>query len=106
MGFPGGDGTAGQDQVHGPRLADQAGQPHGAQVNQRHAETAAEDAEHSAFGGDPQVGPQGQLQAPGDGVALHGGDHRLVQPHPGRTHGTKLAVLAHGVGAALAGSTL
>ena len=35
-------------------------------------------------GGDPQVAPQRDLEAAGDGVALDGGDHRLAEPQAGR----------------------
>ncbi len=36
--------------------------------------------------GDPQVAPQRELQAAGDGVALDGRDHRFRQQQPGRAH--------------------
>ena len=39
-----------------------------------------------AGGRHPQVAPDGQLEAAGDGVALDGGDHRLGQLEPGRAH--------------------
>ena len=92
IGLPGGDFAAGEDQVHGPRLADQARQAHGAQVDQRHAEPAAEDAEGGVVGGDAQVGPAGQLQAAGHREALDRGDHRLGELQAGGAHRAEVAL--------------
>ena len=77
---------AGEDEVEGPALADQPGEPDRAAVDEGHAEAAAEDAEGGVGGGHPQVAPDGQLQAAGHGVALDGGDHRLGQLQAGRPH--------------------
>jgi hypothetical protein len=74
------DAPAGEDEVHGPAVADEPGQPHGAQVDERHPEPPAVDAQHGVLGRHPQVAPQRQLQAAGHGEPLDGGDHRLGQP--------------------------
>ena len=80
------DAAAGEDQVDRPAVADQPGQAHRAEVDERHAEAPAVHAEHGVDGGDAQVAPQGQLQPPGDGRALDGRDDRLAEPQPGRSH--------------------
>ena len=36
--------------------------------------------------GDAQIAPERELEAAGDRMAGHGGDHRLGQPHPRRAH--------------------
>ena len=76
------DPAAGEDQVDGPAVADQAGQVDRAEVDERHAEAPAVHAEHGVGGDDAQVAPQRQLQPAGDGRTLDGGDHRLRQAHP------------------------
>ena len=81
-----GHAPAGQDEVHGPGVPDQAGEAHRPQVAQGHPEPPAVDAEHGVLGCHPQVAPQGQLQATGHGVPLDGGDHRLGQGHAGGAH--------------------
>ena len=86
LGLPRVDRAAGEDQVHRPAGADQPRQPDGAAVDQRHAPAPAEDAEHRVAAGHPQVAPERELEAAGDGVPLDRGDHRLRQPHPGRAH--------------------
>ena len=83
-----GDGPSGEDEVHGPPVPDDAGQADGAEVAQRDAEAAAEDAEDRILGGDAQVAPQGELDAAGHGVALDGGDDGLAQRQPGGPHGS------------------
>ena len=65
------------------------------EVAERDPEPAAEDTEDGVVGGHPQVAPQGELEAAGDGVALDGGDHGLGQRQPGRAHGPG-AVVGHG----------
>ena len=67
--------------------ADQTRQTHCAAIDQRHTPPPAVHAEHRIARRYPQVAPQRQLQPTGDGVALHGGDHRLRQQHPRRPHG-------------------
>ena len=67
-------------------VADEAGQPDRAAVAQGHAPAPAVDAEDGVGGRHPQVAPDGQLQPAGHGVALDGGDDRLVEQHPGRPH--------------------
>ncbi len=67
-------------------MAHQAGETHGPAVHQRHAPAAAVDAEHGVPCGDAQVAPERQLEAAGDGVALHRGDHRLREQHARGAH--------------------
>src|SRR3546814_18545091 len=59
--------TAGEDEVEGVAVADEAGQPDGAAVDQGHAPAAAVDAEGGGGGGDPQVAPDRQPQTAGHG---------------------------------------
>ncbi|MCY1428864.1 hypothetical protein D9M71_447630 [compost metagenome] len=80
------DRTAGEDQVEGATLTDDARQTHGAAVDQRHAEAPAEHAAHGVLGHHPQVGEQRQLQPAGHGMAFDGGDQRLGQLHAARPH--------------------
>ena len=75
--------TPGQDEVHGPPVPDDAREADRAQVAERHAEAAAEDPEDRVLGGHPQVAPERQLDAPGHGVALDGGDHGLARASAG-----------------------
>ena len=67
-------------------LSDQSRQAHRASVTQRHAPAAAVDAEHRIARGHPQVAPQGQLEAPCDGMALDRRQDRLREQHPRRPH--------------------
>ena len=67
-------------------MADQAGQAHGAEVDERHAEAAAVHAERGVGRGDAQVAPQRQLEPASDRRALDGGDDGLAEPQPGRPH--------------------
>ena len=80
------DLTPGEDQVQRPAGADQPGQPDRAAVDERHSPATAEDAEPGVLRRDPEVAPDRELEATGDGVPLDGGDHRLPQPQPGRSH--------------------
>ncbi len=89
----------GQDQVHGVTLADQPRQTHGAAIHQRHAPAPAVHAEDRVACRHPQIAPERELQAAGNGVTLHGGDHRLAEPQPGRAHGT-IAGAFHPIAAA------
>ena len=79
-------GAAGEDQIERARQADQARQADRAAVDQRHAEAAAEHAEHRVLLGDAQVAPQRELEPAGDRVARDRGDHRLAEQHPRRAH--------------------
>ena len=49
--------TPGEDEIHRLRMPDQPRQPYGAEIDQRHAETAAENAEGGVLGNDPHVRP-------------------------------------------------
>jgi len=92
----GADAPSGEDQVHRPAVADEAGQPDRAEVDEGDAEAAAVHAERGVSGGDPQVAPQRHLQPTGDGVPFDGGQHGLGQPQPGGPHRT-VAVLGDSV---------
>ncbi len=94
--------AAGEDQVEGVAVAEQAGEADRAAVHQRNAPAAAVDAEHRVLGRHPQVTPRGELEAAGDGVALDGGDHRLGEQH---ARGADRAV-AVGLDTARAGSAV
>ena len=73
--FGAADRAAGQDQVDRLGMADQPRQADGAEIDQRHAEAAAEDAEGGVLGDDAHVGPQRELHAAGDREAFDRGDH-------------------------------
>src|SRR6266511_2703408 len=81
-----GDRAAGEDQVHGPPVPDQAGEPDGAEVDQRHAGPPRQHAEHGALRGHAKVAPDRQLQAARHRRPLDRGQHRLGEPQPGRPH--------------------
>ncbi len=78
--------AAGEDQVHRPAGTDQPRQADRATVDERHPPATAEDPEAGVVCSDPKVAPDRQLQPTGDGVPLDGGDDRLAEAHPGRTH--------------------
>ncbi len=80
------DAPSGEDQVDGPAVPDEPGQAHRAEVDERHAEAPAVDAERGVGGGDAQVAPHGQLEPAGDGGTLDGGDDRLAEAQPCRPH--------------------
>ena len=80
------DAPPGEDQVDGPAVPDEPRQAHRAEVDERHAEAPAVDAERGVGGGDAQVAPHGQLEPAGDGGALDGGDDRLAEAQPCRPH--------------------
>ena len=82
----------GQDQVEGVAVADQPRQPNRAAVDQWHAPSPAVHPERGVACGDTQVAHDRQLQTAGDAVALDGGDHRLAEHHPRRSH---RAVVGH-----------
>ena len=58
-------------------MTDQARQPDGAEIDQRHAEAAAKDSENGVLGDDAHVRPQRQLHAAGHGETFNRGDHGL-----------------------------
>jgi hypothetical protein len=78
--------TAREDQVQRSTEADQPGQAHRATVDQRHAPAPAEDPEHGVLLHHPQIAPQRQLEAAGDGITGDGRDHRLAKQHTSRPH--------------------
>ena len=80
------DRASGQNEVDRLRMTDQARQPDGAEIDQRHAEAAAEDAEGGVLGNDAHVGPQRQFHAAGHCKTLDRRDHGLRQPQPARSH--------------------
>ena len=67
-------------------MADQPRQADGAEIDQRHAEPAAEDAEGGVLGDHAHVRPQRQFHAAGDRKAFDRGDHGLRQAQPARPH--------------------
>ena len=67
-------------------MPDQPRQPDGAEIDQRHAEAAAVDAEDRILGDHAHIGPQRQLHAAGHRKTFHRGDHRFCQPQPARPH--------------------
>ena len=77
--------AAGEQQVHGPGMADQRGSRIVARsisgTPKRRLKTP-----RIALGRHPQVAPEGQLEASGHRRALDRGQHRLGQPQPGRPH--------------------
>ncbi len=75
-----------QDEVESVAVAEQPGQSDGAAVHERDPPSPAVHTEHRVFGGHAQVAPRRQFQASRHGVALHRGDDRLVEQHPGGTH--------------------
>ena len=78
QGFIGRHRPAGQNHIHGPAVADQSRQTHGAAVDQGHAPAPAEHAERGGRFRHSQVAQQRQLQAAGHGKAAHGGNHRFA----------------------------
>src|SRR5436309_1094138 len=76
-----------EDQIERAAEADDRRQSRRAAVDQRHAPAAVEDAHDRVLLDHAEVAPQSQLEAAGDGVARHGGDHRLAEPHARRAHG-------------------
>ena len=73
------DASTRQDQVHRVAVADQAGQADGPEIQQGHAESAAEHPEDGVGRRHPEIAPQGQLQTASDRVSFHGGEHRLLR---------------------------
>src|ERR1700756_3052525 len=65
--FVGRDFAAGENDFECPTLADNARQPHGATVDQRHAPAPAIDAEICVLGHHAEVAPESELHAAGDG---------------------------------------
>ena len=92
----GADGAAGQDQLERAAVADDARQTDRAEVDQRHAETAIEEAEDRGARRNPEVAPQRELHPARDRGAFDRGDHRLAQPEPRRAHRTEVAVRLDG----------
>ena len=71
------DRASGEDQVDRLGMADQPRQADGAEIDQRHAETAAEHAEGGVLGDDAHVRPQRQLHAAGHRKPFDRRDHGL-----------------------------
>ena len=80
------DRTSGENEIDGLRMANQSRQPDGAEVDQRHAESAAEDAEGGVVGDHAHVGPQRQLHSAGHRKAFHRRDHGFGQAQAARPH--------------------
>ena len=88
------DAPPGEDQVHRLAVADEAGEAHGTEVDQRHAPAPAEDAEDGVGGRHAEIAPERQLEAARYGVALDRGEDRLREQHARRPHGRLVAVVA------------
>jgi hypothetical protein len=71
------DAAPSQDQVQRLALPDQARQPDGAQIDQRHPKAPAVDSQRGIPRHDAQVAPQRQFQAARYRVPFDGGDRRL-----------------------------
>ena len=67
-------------------MADQSRQTHGAEIDERHAEPAAEHAEHGIVGRDAQIAPERKLEATCDCMTLDGRNYRLAEKHARRAH--------------------
>ena len=76
----------GEDDVERPAPPDDARQPHGAAVDQRHAPAPAINAHVGALLHHAQVAPQRELHAARDRGTRDRGDHRLGQLQPRRPH--------------------
>src|SRR6266542_979073 len=74
--------SPGQNNLQRAALADDSRQTHGPAVDQRHAPTAAIDAEVGLLRHHSEIAPSPQLHAAGDGGALDRRDDRLVQLEP------------------------
>ena len=79
--FVAADASSGQDEIERMRVADQAGQPHGAAVDERHTPTPAVHTEHGVSGGDPEIAPERELEPARHRVALDRRDHGLAEQH-------------------------
>ena len=75
----GADRAAVRIKVHRAADADEARQPDGAAVDQRHAPAPAEDAEDRRLLGDAQVAPERELEPACHRVPGDGRDHRLAE---------------------------
>ena len=69
------DRAAGEDQIDRLRMADQPRQADGAEVDQGHAEAAAENAEGGVLGDHAHISPQRQLHAAGHRKTFDRRDH-------------------------------
>ncbi len=78
--------------------ADDARQPLRPAVDERHAPAALGEAERGARGGDAQVAPERELEAPGQAPAADGGDGWLGRRAPGEAHRAVGVVQPRGVG--------
>ena len=80
------DAAAGEDQIEGVAVADQAREAERAAVDERHAPAPAVDAEDRVLRRHAQVAPQRELETARDGVPLDGGDHGLAEQQARRPH--------------------
>jgi hypothetical protein len=99
-GFVAAHTAAGEDEVHGVAVADEAGQADGAAVDEGDTPAAAEDAEDRVASGHAHVAPGSQLEPASDRVALDGGDHGLGEQHAARAHRAVTLHAAHAVAGA------
>ena len=80
--------AAGEDEVERAAEADDARQPVGAAVDERHAPPPLEAAEARGLARNAEVAPRRELDATGDAPPLDRRDHRLRQREPGRPERT------------------
>src|SRR5262249_21329797 len=77
--------AAGENHVESTTVADQAWESDGTAVDEWNPPAAAEHAELCRLVHDAQIAPQRELEAAGDGVPVHCGDHRLLEKRPAHT---------------------
>ena len=77
--FLGVDLSAGQDQIGGPRLADQTGQTNRPTIDEWYTEAPAEDPELRVECSHSQVAPGSQLNSASDRIPLDSGDDGFRQ---------------------------
>lgn len=72
-------------------MTNDAGEPDGPSVDQRHSKSSAEDAEDRILARDPEVTPQCQLETASHRKAFDGGNYRFGESQPGRAHWSRTA---------------
>lgn len=80
----GGQGRRGQEHLHGHVVREPAGQADRPAFGGDEPAGHLGQGEERGVGRSDQVAGEGQLEAPGDGGTLDGGDQRLAQPGTGQ----------------------
>ncbi len=75
--------SPGEDHIHCPAVANEAGQANSAAIDQGHSPAPTENPENGALLGYAEIAHQGQFQPTRDRMAGDGGDHRLAEAHAG-----------------------